>query len=174
MDDDDFPALAAALPFMQSNPLLFSVVFPGVYSRIPYHCKSPEFLAKQVCFFTHSHSLPCNISLDITPLTITPLPLFVNSRWRSFLDCRIANSYLYLRRKESLMAKKSEAETVGSLVRSRRLERELRQVDACEAAGITQAYWSDIETGRTEPTIATLRKIAIALDCKPGELIPWP
>lgn len=50
-------------------------------------------------------------------------------------------------------------------IKTLRKERKLSQLKLAEKAGIKQAVVSYIETGKREPTLQNLEKIAEALDC---------
>lgn len=48
----------------------------------------------------------------------------------------------------------------------------LTQEQAAERAGFTSRQaWNNVESGRQEPTLGTLERMAKALGCKPRELI---
>lgn len=57
---------------------------------------------------------------------------------------------------------------IGEKVRSERLNKSIKQKELAEMAGISNTYLSDIEVGRTTPSIKTLMKLAEALevDCE--------
>ena len=64
-----------------------------------------------------------------------------------------------------------QPDTLGARIRESRNRRKLTQVQLAEAAGMTQAGLSGLESGRNEPTVATLRRIAEALKIRPGKLL---
>ena len=59
---------------------------------------------------------------------------------------------------------------LGKRIRALRDEKELTQEEAAEAARLDSKHWSDIETGRTNPTIASLVGVSRALKVKLGDL----
>jgi transcriptional regulator with XRE-family HTH domain len=61
--------------------------------------------------------------------------------------------------------------SIGDNIRKYRKSGKLTQKDLGEAIGISNTYLSDIETGRTNPSIKTLKKIAKALDINYIELL---
>ena len=60
---------------------------------------------------------------------------------------------------------------LGDKIKSERLNKSLKQKQLAERAGISISYMSDIERGRTNPSIQTLKKISDALNIKASELI---
>mgnify|MGYP000949160429 CR=1 FL=1 len=61
---------------------------------------------------------------------------------------------------------------IGKLIRESRLRAGLTQGELAKQADLTQAALSHIESGRSEPTISTLKRIAIALGISWKDLIP--
>lgn len=53
---------------------------------------------------------------------------------------------------------------IGAKIKAERLSRNLKQCDFAKKVGISNTYLSDIELGRTTPSIKTLSKISKALD----------
>lgn len=53
---------------------------------------------------------------------------------------------------------------IGAKIKDIRLERKISQRKLAELAGISNTYLSDIEVGRTNPSLNTLGKIANALE----------
>lgn len=53
---------------------------------------------------------------------------------------------------------------IGEKIREERIKKGLKQRQLANKAGISNTYLSDIEVGRTTPSIKTLMKIAQALD----------
>ncbi|WIF94457.1 helix-turn-helix domain-containing protein [Caminicella sporogenes] len=53
---------------------------------------------------------------------------------------------------------------IGEKIREERIKKGLKQCQLANKAGISNTYLSDIEVGRTTPSIKTLMKIAQALD----------
>ncbi len=53
---------------------------------------------------------------------------------------------------------------ISRKIREERLKGNLKQYQLANKANISNTYLSDIETGRTTPSLKTLKKIAKALD----------
>jgi ribosome-binding protein aMBF1 (putative translation factor) len=62
---------------------------------------------------------------------------------------------------------------VGDRIREVRKERGLSQDHLAYAIPLDRAHLGLIETGKTAPNIKTLVKIAAALECEVGDLIPY-
>lgn len=60
---------------------------------------------------------------------------------------------------------------IGNRIRCLRLERSMTQPDLAQLAGITQSSISGIESGKKNPKIYTLEKIASAFDLTVAELL---
>jgi len=60
---------------------------------------------------------------------------------------------------------------VGDRVRNRRFYMNLSQTELAEKAGIAQANISNVENGKTQIELATLIKLAIAMDCTVAKLL---
>lgn len=58
---------------------------------------------------------------------------------------------------------------IGKKIKSMRLKKGIKQIELAKNAGISNTYLSDIENGRTIPSIKTLTKITKAL----GLNIDW-
>jgi transcriptional regulator with XRE-family HTH domain len=54
-------------------------------------------------------------------------------------------------------------DNIGRKIKCERLKKSLKQYELAEKAKISNTYLSDIEIGRTTPSIKTLNKIAKAL-----------
>lgn len=52
---------------------------------------------------------------------------------------------------------------IGRKVKEKRLKKGLKQYELAHEAGISNTYLSDVEVGRTTPSIKTLNKISKAL-----------
>ncbi len=61
--------------------------------------------------------------------------------------------------------------SIGDNIRKYRKIKNLTQKDLGEAIGISNTYVSDMETGRTNPSIKTLKKIAKGLEVNYMELL---
>ena len=62
---------------------------------------------------------------------------------------------------------------VGARIRELRRERGLSQDQLAYAIPLDRAHVGQIETGKIAPTIKTLVKFAVALECEVGDLIPY-
>ncbi len=60
---------------------------------------------------------------------------------------------------------------LGIRIKQQRLENRLKQKELAELVGISNTYLSDIETGRTNPSIETLKKIAQILNIRVSNLL---
>jgi transcriptional regulator with XRE-family HTH domain len=61
--------------------------------------------------------------------------------------------------------------TIGENIRRERKKKNITQKELGEKVGISNTYLSDMEIGRTNPSIKTLRKIAQGLDIHYIELL---
>lgn len=52
---------------------------------------------------------------------------------------------------------------IGEKIKCERLKKSLKQYELAKKAGISNTYLSDIEVGRTSPSLKTLDKISKAL-----------
>ena len=62
-------------------------------------------------------------------------------------------------------------DNIGRIIKHERLKKSLKQYELAEKAGISNTYLSDIEVGRTTPSIKTLSKIAEALEVEIDKLL---
>lgn len=53
---------------------------------------------------------------------------------------------------------------IGEKIKKKRLEKHMKQYELAERAEMSNTFLSDIENGRSEPSIKTLGKIAVALE----------
>jgi transcriptional regulator with XRE-family HTH domain len=60
---------------------------------------------------------------------------------------------------------------IGKKIKDERLKKSLKQYELAEKAGISNTYLSDIEVGRSAPSLKTLDKIAKVLDIDIKELL---
>ncbi len=60
---------------------------------------------------------------------------------------------------------------IGGRIREERLKRNLKQCELAGKAKISNSYLSDIEVGRTDPSLKTLERIAKALEMDVRELL---
>ncbi len=61
--------------------------------------------------------------------------------------------------------------TIGENIRTYRKKKHLTQKELGELVGISNTYLSDMEIGRTNPSIKTLKKIAKGLEINYMELL---
>jgi len=61
---------------------------------------------------------------------------------------------------------------IGPYIRAARLRAHLSQEELAARAGINRTYLSQLENGRSSPTLEVLAKIALALGMETGSLIP--
>lgn len=62
--------------------------------------------------------------------------------------------------------------SLGDRIKAAREARGLRQDQSAELAGLSQAYWSRVETGdKKDPRVSTIVKIAKALGVRVSTLI---
>lgn len=61
---------------------------------------------------------------------------------------------------------------LGQNVKSRRLQKQLTQLELCHAAGVDLSYISRIERGQVNVSIEALLKISTALECNAKDLLP--
>jgi transcriptional regulator with XRE-family HTH domain len=64
-----------------------------------------------------------------------------------------------------------EAEVFGKRLRALRAGKGLTQVSLAEASGLIDTYISDMERGLKVPSLTTLIRLAVALDCRVGDLV---
>lgn len=53
---------------------------------------------------------------------------------------------------------------IGEKIKCERLKKSLKQYELAKKVGISNTYLSDIEVGRTSPSLKTLEKISKALE----------
>lgn len=66
---------------------------------------------------------------------------------------------------------KSEAEKLGENLRRIRTEKGLTQEDIARSLGVSRGFVSNVENGKTNPTLSTITKIAGAVGVSTGELM---
>jgi transcriptional regulator with XRE-family HTH domain len=59
----------------------------------------------------------------------------------------------------------------GDLLRMQRDRAGMTQLELANLAGIGRAQIANLETGRGDPSLVTLRKLAKALGCSPKDLV---
>jgi transcriptional regulator with XRE-family HTH domain len=70
-----------------------------------------------------------------------------------------------------MTAKVTAGELFGNRVRELRQKRGLTQVELAERCGVPQARMSEIEKGASAPTLVTILRLAVALECKASTLM---
>jgi len=69
--------------------------------------------------------------------------------------------------------KTKRKQSIGRLVRTRRLALRVTQATAAERAGMTSQQWSDVECDRyVAPSLTTLARVGLALGCGVEDLLP--
>ena len=66
---------------------------------------------------------------------------------------------------------KSESAKLGKNLKRIRTEKGITQGDIVRKLGVSRSFISNIENGKTNPTLSTISKLARALDVKIEELI---
>lgn len=61
--------------------------------------------------------------------------------------------------------------SIGARIRQLRLSNQLTYANVVERIGCSSGYLSDIEHGRVEPNLHTIRKLATLFDMTPSELL---
>jgi transcriptional regulator with XRE-family HTH domain len=64
-----------------------------------------------------------------------------------------------------------EGEVFGKRLRELRQKSGVTQHDLAQAAGLTDAYVSNMENGFAVPSLTTVLRLAVALGCKVTELV---
>ena len=65
----------------------------------------------------------------------------------------------------------TSAKKLASNIKRIRTAHTMSQGDLCRATGLDRAYMSNIESGNKNPTLATIEKIAKALEVSTDELL---
>jgi transcriptional regulator with XRE-family HTH domain len=58
----------------------------------------------------------------------------------------------------------NSAKKLGANIRRIRIARGMTQGDLCRKLGVDRAYMSNVENGKKNPTLATIERIALALE----------
>ncbi len=64
-----------------------------------------------------------------------------------------------------------EAEKLGKNLKRIRTEKEISQVDVARFLGVSRGFVSNLENGKTNPTLATITKLAGAVGATTDELL---
>lgn len=59
----------------------------------------------------------------------------------------------------------------GARLRELRKKRHMTQVQLAESTGVPQNHISSMERGTIQPTLGTMIRLAVALDCKVADLV---
>ena len=65
----------------------------------------------------------------------------------------------------------NSAKKLGDNIRRIRLAKDMTQGDLCRKLGLDRAYMSNVESGKKNPTLSTIEKIAKALAVKSKDLL---
>ena len=63
------------------------------------------------------------------------------------------------------------SQKLGENLKKIRLEKKMSQGDICRALGVDRGYISNLESGKRNPTLATIKRIADALDVSVDRLL---
>ena len=66
---------------------------------------------------------------------------------------------------------KSESAKLGKNLKRIRLEKGITQGDIVRSLGVSRSFVSNIENGKTNPTLSTISKLAKAIGVTVGELM---
>lgn len=69
------------------------------------------------------------------------------------------------------MIMKTESEQLGKNLKRIRLKKGMSQGDIARSLGVSRGFVSNIENGKTNPTLATIAKLAKAVEASIGKLI---
>ncbi|PIQ92251.1 MAG: DNA-binding protein [Parcubacteria group bacterium CG11_big_fil_rev_8_21_14_0_20_39_22] len=65
----------------------------------------------------------------------------------------------------------NSAKKLGNNMKKLRLEKGMSQGDICRKLGVDRSYISNVESGKKNPTLSTITKLAKALGVSVGELL---
>jgi transcriptional regulator with XRE-family HTH domain len=68
-------------------------------------------------------------------------------------------------------ARQPEGEVFGQRLRELRQKYRVTQHELAQAAGLTDAYISNVENGFAVPSLTTVLRLAVALGCRVTELV---
>jgi len=66
---------------------------------------------------------------------------------------------------------KSEAEKIGNNLKRIRTEKGITQGDIAKSLGVSRGFVSNLENGKTNPTLATITKLATAIGVTTDQLL---
>lgn len=61
---------------------------------------------------------------------------------------------------------------IGQAVRARRLALGVSQEEMADRIGVHRTYYSSVERGAYNITVTVLFRLAVGLECEPGDLLP--
>lgn len=61
---------------------------------------------------------------------------------------------------------------IGKAARARRLAMGLSQEEMADRVGVHRTYYSSVERGAYNITVTVLFRLAVGLECEPGDLLP--
>lgn len=70
-----------------------------------------------------------------------------------------------------VLMKNDSVVKLGKAIKRVREQKKMSQGDVCRATGFDRAYMSNIESGKGNPTLTTIEKIAEALGVSMGQLL---
>lgn len=65
----------------------------------------------------------------------------------------------------------NSAKKLGNNMKRIRLAKQMSQGDICRKLGVDRSYISNVESGKKNPTLSTITKLAKALGVSVGELL---
>jgi len=71
-----------------------------------------------------------------------------------------------------MQSKHPSIASIGRAARARRLEMGLSQEEMAERVGLHRTYYSSVERGAYNITVLVLFRLAVGLECEPGDLLP--
>lgn len=64
-----------------------------------------------------------------------------------------------------------ESKKLGNNLKKIRIQKNIKQIKIAEALGVDRSFISNIENGKTNPTLSTIANIAKVLGVSPNELL---
>jgi transcriptional regulator with XRE-family HTH domain len=66
---------------------------------------------------------------------------------------------------------KDDAKKLGENLKKLRIKKDISQIELARILGVDRSFVSNVENGKNNPTLSTLRKIASALGVSTSELL---
>jgi transcriptional regulator with XRE-family HTH domain len=66
---------------------------------------------------------------------------------------------------------KDDAKKLGENLKKLRVKKDISQIELARILGVDRSFVSNVENGKNNPTLSTLRKIASALGVSTSELL---